>query len=124
MTTNAVIVGNLTRNPDLNYTETGTPYARFSVAVGSRRKNAAGDWENGPASFYEVVCWRRLAEGVADLVKGQRVIVYGQLRQHTWQTADRETRSKVEIIADAVGPDLTFAKPAERRVPSTAEATP
>jgi single-strand DNA-binding protein len=61
-------------------------------------------------SFFDVTCWRQLAENVAEsLVKGTRVIVYGRLEQRSWETNDGERRSKVEIVADDVAPSLRWA---------------
>jgi single-strand DNA-binding protein len=57
-----------------------------------------------------VVCWRELAENVAaSLVRGSRVIVVGRLEQRSWETPDGEKRSKVEVVADEVGPSLRWA---------------
>ena len=57
-----------------------------------------------------MVCWRELAENVAlTLAKGMRVIVTGRMEQRSWETEDGERRSKVEIVAEEVGPSLRFA---------------
>ena len=61
-------------------------------------------------SFFDIVCWRDLAENVAlSLTKGMRVVVTGRLEQRSWETDEGEHRSKVEITADEIGPSLRFA---------------
>ena len=67
------------------------------------------EWEES-TSFFDVVCWRELAENVAlSLTKGARVIVPGSLEQRSWETEDGERRFKVEVVADEVGASLRFA---------------
>ncbi len=104
------IVGNTTREPELRFTPTGQPNARFGVAVNRRWQNRqSGDWEEA-VSFFDVVCWRDLAENVSEsLPKGSRVIVTGRLEQRTYETQDGTKRNVVEIIADEVGPSLRWA---------------
>jgi len=110
-TTNSItVVGNLTRDPEMRYTPSGQANARFGVAVNRRWQNRqSSEWEEA-TSFFDVVCWRELAENAADsLSKGQRVIVTGRLEQRSWESANGDKRSAVEIIADEIGPSLRFA---------------
>ncbi len=61
-------------------------------------------------SFFDVTAWQQLAENVAESVqKGTRVIVTGRLDQRSWETQDGEKRSKIEIVADEVGPSVRYA---------------
>jgi single-strand DNA-binding protein len=109
---NAVtIIGNCTRDPELRYTNSGMQVASFGVAINQRRRNNdTGQWEDGETSYFDISCFRELAENVAESVsKGTRVIVSGTLRQRSWETPDGDKRSKVEIIADEVGPSLRWA---------------
>jgi len=104
------LAGNMTRDPEIRYTRDGNANASFGLAV-NRRWQARGsdEWEEA-TSFFDVVCWRDLAENVAlSLVKGSRVIVTGRLEQRTWENDDAERRSRVELVADDVGPSLRFA---------------
>ena len=80
------------------------------MAVNRRwQDKATQEWQEA-TSFFDVVCWRDLAENVAlSLSKGMRVVVTGRLEQRSWETDDGEHRSKVEIVADEVGPSLRFA---------------
>ena len=100
------LVGNLTRDPELKFTSTGKAQTRFSIAV-NRRWQKDGTWEE-QVSYFDVTCWATLAENVANTVtKGARVIVTGRLEQRSWNTAEGEKRSTIEIVADAVGVDLS-----------------
>jgi single-strand DNA-binding protein len=68
------------------------------------------------------VCWRDLAENVAlSLSKGMRVVVTGRIEQRSWETEDGEHRSKVEIVADEIGPSLRFATADVRRTMRTVQ---
>ena len=61
-------------------------------------------------SFFDVVCWRDMAENVAlSLVKGSRVVVTGNLQQRCWETEAGETKKRVEIVAEDIGASLRFA---------------
>jgi single-strand DNA-binding protein len=104
------IIGNATRDPELRYSGSGLQIASFSVAINQRKKNDAGEWEDGDPSYFDVTCFRELAENVAETIgKGTRVIVSGTLRQSSWETPEGDKRSKVEIVADEVGPSLRWA---------------
>lgn len=104
------ITGNLTREPEIRYTNTGQANATFGIAVNRRWQNKqTQEWEEA-TSFFDVVCWRDLAENVAQsLLKGMAAIVTGRLEYRSWETQDGERRSKVEIVADDVGPSLQWA---------------
>ena len=104
------VVGNVTRDPELRFTPTGQAVATFGLAVNRRWRNRqTQEWEES-TSFFDVVCWREMAENVANsLAKGARVIVTGRLDQRSWQTDSGDTRSRVEIVADEVGPSLRWA---------------
>lgn len=105
------IVGNLTREPELRFTNTGRGMAQFGVAVNRRWQNRqSGEWEE-QVSFFNVTAWGDLGENcAASLAKGSRVIVNGRLEQRSYETQQGEKRSVVEIIADEVGPSLRWAR--------------
>jgi single-strand DNA-binding protein len=114
-----VIIGNATRDPELRYAASGTQIASFGVAINQRKKNERGEWEDGDTSYFDVTCFRELAENVAESIsKGTRVMVSGTLKQSTWETPEGDKRSKVEIIADEVGPSLRWATATAERVRS------
>ena len=99
------IVGNVTRDPELRYTPAGAAVANFGVAW-----NRKGQNDEDVVSFFDVRCWRNLAENVSESIsKGSSVIVYGRLDQRSWENQDGERRSKVEIVADDVAPSLKWA---------------
>ena len=104
------LVGNLTRDPEIRYTKDGQASVTLGVAVNRRwQDRETHEWEEA-TSFFDVVCWRDLAENVAmSLTKGVRVMVAGRLEQRSWETELGERRSKVEIVADEIGPSLRFA---------------
>jgi single-strand DNA-binding protein len=104
------IVGNLTRDPELRYTPSGQANASFGVAVNRRWMNRqTNEWEER-VSFFNVVCWREMADNVSEsLAKGARVVVTGRLEQRSWETDNGEKRSVVEIVADEIGPSLRWA---------------
>ena len=119
-TNSITVVGNLTRDPEMRYTASGVSTATFGVAVNrSWRNQQTNEWEER-TSFFNIVCWRGLAENVAaSLKKGTRIVATGRLEQRSWETEQGEKRSVVEIIADEVGPSLRWAtaevKRSERR---------
>lgn len=102
------IIGNVTRDPELRYLTSGTALAQLGVAV-NRRYMQNNEWQE-ETSFFDVVCWRDLADNVSESIsKGDRIIVTGRLEQRSWETQDGDKRSKVEIVADEVGPSLRWA---------------
>lgn len=105
------IAGNLTADPELGFTGTGSMYARFSIAHTPRRLDrTTGEWVDGEPLFMRCVAWRDLADHIAEsLRKGQRVIATGQLRQSNWTTDTGEKRSSIDLHVDEMGPSLRFA---------------
>lgn len=103
-----VLVGNLTADPTLRYTQSGKAVANLTLAVSHRSKNN-GEWQDVTDGFFTVTCWNSLADNVAkSLRKGARVVVSGKLIQRTFET-DGEKRSAIEIQANHVAADLSFA---------------
>jgi single-strand DNA-binding protein len=103
------IVGNLTRDPEMRYTTTGRGQTTLGVAVSRRYQDRNGEWQE-ESGFYDVVCWGTLADNVAaSLHKGSRVVVSGRLQFRSWENENGDKRSKIEIVADDVGPSLRWA---------------
>ncbi len=99
------VVGNVTRDPELRFTQGGMAVASFGLAWNRRRQD-----QEDEVSFFDVTCFRQMAENVAESVtKGARVVVYGTLQQRSWESQDGDRRSKVEILADDVAPSLKWA---------------
>src|SRR5579875_698909 len=104
------LVGNVTRDPELRFTPSGQATASFGLAVNRRWQNReTQEWEEA-TSFFDVVCWREQAENASEsITRGARVIVTGRLEQRSWETPDGDKRSKVEVVADEIGPSLRWA---------------
>src|SRR5881394_1976048 len=104
------LIGNITRDPELRFTPAGAATASFGLAVNRRWQNRqTQEWEEA-TSFFDVVCWREMAENAGEsLTKGSRVIVTGRLEQRSWETQEGEKRSVVEVVADEIGPSLRWA---------------
>jgi len=95
-----IIIGRLTKDPELKYTQSGVAVANFTVAVNRRFKNAQGQSE---ADFIDVVVWKGAAESCANyLNKGNRVAVEGRLQIRTYEAQDGSKRKVAEIVAEAV----------------------
>ncbi len=103
------LVGNLTRDPELRYTQGGRAVANFGMAV-NRRYQVNGEWQE-ETSFFNVVAWAELGENAAaSLSKGSRTIVFGRLQQRDYENREGEKRSVVEVVADDIGPSLRWAQ--------------
>lgn len=99
-----VITGNLTRDPELRSTPTGTPVCKLRVAVNSRRKDGqTGEWVDKP-NYFDVTVWGAQGENCANyLSKGRPVAVEGRLDWREWEAQDGSgKRQSVEIIANSV----------------------
>jgi single-strand DNA-binding protein len=109
--TQITIVGNLVDDPELRFTPSGQPVARFRVASTPRiRDNATNEWKDGDSLFLTCNVWRQAAENVAEsLQRGMRVIVSGRLRQRSYETQQGEKRTVFEVEVDDVGPSLLRA---------------
>ena len=102
------LVGNITDDPELRYTQSGAALAGFTVAVSHRSKHN-GEWQDVNDGFFRCTAWRSVAENASRTVKkGMRVFVAGKLVQRTWQDEAGNKRQTVEIQVAHVGPDLQF----------------
>ncbi|WP_405658198.1 single-stranded DNA-binding protein [Streptomyces sp. RK9] len=104
------IVGNLTADPEVQFTTTGSALAKFTVASTPRTFDKdSGQWKDGTSTFFRCAAWRSLAEHVAEsLTKGSRVVLSGRIRQHNWQTPEGENRSMLAVEVDDIGASLRF----------------
>jgi single-strand DNA-binding protein len=105
------VVGNLTSDPELRYTQNGLAVANFTIASTPRNfDRASNDWKDGDALFLRASVWREFAEHVAgSLTKGSRVIVTGRLKQRSYETKEGEKRTSMELEVDEIGPSLRYA---------------
>ena len=98
-----ILMGNLTRDPELRQTPSGQSVVSFSLALNRAYKDQSGDWQEA-TDYIDVVAWGPLAERVSQYVtKGRRVLVQGRLQSRSWEQ-DGQKRSKVEVLAN----DVTF----------------
>ena len=109
--TTLTIVGNLTADPELRYTQTGLAVVNFTIASTPKSfDRASGEWKDGEPLFLRASAWREHAEHIAQsLKKGNRVIATGRLRMRRYQTAEGENRTSTELEVDDIGPALRFA---------------
>lgn len=105
------VVGNLTADPELRYTQGGLAVANFTIASTPRSfDRQANDWKDGEALFLRASVWREFAEHVAgSLTKGTRVIATGRLKQRSYETKEGEKRTTIELEIDEIGPSLRYA---------------
>lgn len=105
------VVGNLTSDPELRYTQNGLAVANFTIASTPRSfDRAANDWKDGEALFMRASVWREFAEHVAgSLTKGSRVVATGRLKQRSYETKEGEKRTSIELEVDEIGPSLRYA---------------
>ena len=97
-----VLVGNLTRDPELRHTPGGTPVCSLRIAVNSRRKDESGQWVDKP-NYFSVSVFGNQAESCAQyLSKGRPVGIDGRLDWREWQAQDGGKREAVEIVAESV----------------------
>jgi len=105
------VVGNLTADPELRYTQNGLPVANFTIASTPRNfDRQANEWKDGEALFLRASVWREFAEHVAgSLTKGSRVIATGRLKQRSYQDREGNNRTAIELEVDEIGPSLRYA---------------
>jgi len=95
-----ILIGRLTRDPELRYVPSGQPVASFTLAVDRPFTNQQGERDT---DFIDIVAWRKLAEQVSQhLVKGRLVAVEGRLQIRSYETQDGQKRKVAEVVADGV----------------------
>ena len=109
--TQLTIIGNLVDDPELRFTPSGQPVAKFRIASTPRYFDKASNaWKDGESLFLTVNVWRQAAENVAEsMTRGTRAIVTGRLRQRSYETKEGEKRTVYELEADEVGVSLRNA---------------
>ena len=119
------VVGNLTSDPELRYTQNGLAVANFTIASTPRNfDRASNDWKDGEALFLRASVWREFAEHVAgSLTKGSRVIATGRLKQRSYETKEGEKRTSIELEVDEIGPSLRYATAQVTRAASSRDSS-
>lgn len=105
------VVGNLTADPELRYTQNGLPVANFTIASTPRTYDKTSqEWKDGDALFLRASVWREFAEHVSgSLTKGMRVVAQGRLTQKSYQDREGNQRTSIELEVDEIGPSLRYA---------------
>lgn len=105
------VIGNLTSDPELRYTQNGLAVANFTIASTPKVfDKATNAFKDGDPLFLRASVWREFAEHVAgSLTKGTRVIASGILKQRSYETKEGEKRTSMELDIDSIGPDLRYA---------------
>ena len=109
--TTITVIGNLTADPELRFTQSGVAVANFTIASTPRtfdkRRN---EWVDGEALFLRSTIWRDAAENVAEsLEKGSRVVAQGRLVQRAFTDREGNNRTSIELDVDEIGPSLRYA---------------
>lgn len=115
------VVGNLTADPELRYTQSGLPVANFTIASTPKTfDKQSNEWKDGESLFLRASVWRDFAEHVAgSLSKGTRVVASGRLKQRSYQDKDGQTKTSIELEVDEIGPSLRYATAQVTRTAST-----
>ena len=109
MATTITVVGNLVKDPEKKDLGSGKVLAKLRVASTERFQDSDGTWKDGDTAFYDVVCWRTLAENVSsNLSKGNKVIVHGKLKYREFDRKDGTKGNAFEIDATDVGQSLSI----------------
>jgi single-strand DNA-binding protein len=109
--TTITVIGNLTSDPELRFTPSGSAVANFTIASTPRTfDRQSNEWKDGETLFLRASVWREAAENVAEsLTKGMRVIVSGRLKSRSYETKEGEKRTVIELEVDEIGPSLRYA---------------
>ena len=109
--TTITVIGNLTNDPELRFTPSGSAVANFTIASTPRTfDRQSNEWKDGETLFLRASVWREAAENVAESrTKGTRVIVSGRLKSRSYETKEGEKRTVIELEVDEIGPSLRYA---------------
>ena len=109
MLNKAILMGRLTRDPELKYTQNNLPVVQFTVAV---ERNRAAQGQEKQADFINIVAWRKTAEFVSRwFTKGMMIIVTGSIQSRRWQDKNGNNRTSIEVVAE----DIQFGETKKSR---------
>ena len=119
--TTITVIGNLTNDPEMRFTPSGSAVANFTIASTPRTFDTnSKEWKDGETLFLRAAVWREAAENVAEsLTKGMRVIVSGRLKSRSYETKEGEKRTVIELEVDEIGPSLKYANAKVNRTQRT-----
>lgn len=117
--TTITVVGNLTNDPEMRFTPSGSAVANFTIASTPRTfDRQTNEWKDGETLFLRASIWREAAENVAEsLTKGTRVVAQGRLKSRSYETKEGEKRTVMELEVDEIGPSLRYASAKVTRTP-------
>jgi len=122
----AFLIGNLTRDPELRYTTSGIPVARFAIAINRFKKKGeddAGAKQSQDVDFINIVAWRRLAEICGEyLKKGRPVAIEGRLQIRSYTGKDGQPRTMSEVVADNM--QMLGGRPDSQGAPAARDSKP
>jgi single-strand DNA-binding protein len=123
---NITLVGNITADPELRYTQTGIAVANITIAVTERTfDRASNEWKDGDTVFMRASAWRDTAEHIsASLTKGARVIVTGVLKQKDYTTKEGEKRTSIDLEIQEIGASLRYATAQLTKAATKSSSTP
>jgi single-strand DNA-binding protein len=101
MLNKVMLIGRITRKPEVRFLPSGMQVTSFSVAVNKKFKDKSGEWKE-EAHFFDVDTFGKLAERAGSLDKGYQILIEGELRQERWEDKNSEKRSKVKIVANRI----------------------
>jgi len=109
--TTLTVTGNLTNDPELRFTPSGSAVTNFTIASTPRTfDKQSNEWKDGETLFLRASVWREAAENVAEsLTKGMSVIAQGRLKSRSYETKEGEKRTVIEFEVDDIGPSLKYA---------------
>lgn len=112
-----MLIGNLGRSPEMSYTNTGTPFTRFTMAV-NRRVKSGDNWTN-ETDWFNVVAWNKLAETCNNyLHKGTKIFIEGRVQQRAYTDKEGKERTSVEVVAS----DMEILTPKSQNQPSSSDS--
>lgn len=105
------VIGNLTADPELRFAPSGAAVASFTIASTPRTLDrSSNEWKDGDTLYLRCSLWRQAAEHASEsLTRGSRVIAQGRLKQRSYETAEGDKRTVVELDVDDIGPSLRYA---------------
>jgi len=107
--TSTTIIGNLTKDPEVRFANSGIAMVSFSVAVNKSKKDKTGEWVK-ETSYFDCVAFAENAQNFANsFTKGNRVIVHGELQQRKYEAQDGTEKTKVELVVDEIGATVKYA---------------
>lgn len=121
-----VVVGNLTGDPELRFSQSGTAVANFTIASTPRTfDKQSNEFKDGETLFMRCAIWREAAENVAEsLTKGMRVIAQGRLVQRSYDDREGNKRTVTELQVEEIGPSLKYASAKVTRAQRSTDGAP